>query len=145
MLYAWRNGRIGIVSTFTLMLQDTTQSEQVDNVTSFVGEDDSGAFGILARHTRMMTILVAGLARFRGDDENWNYIATPGAVLYFCNNILTLSTRHYLCDRDYMRISSALREQLLTQEEQLRATKDSLRQMEEALMKRMWEMGRSEV
>ena len=79
MLYAWRNGRIGIVSTFTLMLQDTTQSEQVDNVTSFVGEDDSGAFGILARHTRMMTILVAGLARFRGDDENWNYIATPGA------------------------------------------------------------------
>ena len=133
------------MSTFTLMLQDTTHSEQIDNVASFVGEDDSGAFGVLARHTRMMTVLVAGLARFRCDDENWSYIATPGAVLYFCNNILTLSTRHYLYDQDYMRISSALREQLLTEEEQLRTSKESLRQMEEALMKRMWEMGRGEV
>ena len=133
------------MNSFTLMLQDTIHSEQIDNVASFVGEDDSGAFGILANHTRMMTILVAGLARFRCEDGDWRYLATPGAVLYCYNNNLTLSTRHYLCDDDYMRISTALREQLLAEEDQMRTTKESLRQMEEALMKRMWEMGRGEV
>ena len=37
----------------------------------FVGEDTSGSFGILADHSRMMTTLVVGLARFRIGDTNW--------------------------------------------------------------------------
>jgi len=133
------------VNYFTLLLQDTTRSEKIDDVSSFVAEDASGSFGILANHARTMTTLVVGLARFRRRDEVWRYIATPGAVLYFCNNVLTLSARHYLCDDDYMRISAALREQLLVEEEQLHATKESLRRMEEALFKRLSEMGRRTV
>jgi F-type H+-transporting ATPase subunit epsilon len=57
------------MNTFTLKLQDATRSKEIAGVTSFVGEDSSGSFGILAGHTRMMTSLLIGLARFRVDEE----------------------------------------------------------------------------
>jgi len=86
--------------------------------------------------------LVVGPARFRRGDSDWQYLAMPGAVLYFRDDTLALSTRRYLRDSDYLRISSALREQLLAEEEKLQITRDSLRRMEESLLKHLWEMGR---
>jgi len=129
------------MNTFTLLLQDASRSERIDSVNSFVGEDASGSFGILPDHSRVMTTLVTGLARFRIGETNWHYLAMPGAILYFLNNVLTLSTRRYLRDDDYTRISAALQEQLLAEEEQLHATRESLRRMEESLLKRLWELG----
>jgi len=129
------------MNTFTLLLQDASRSERIDSVNSFVGEDASGSFGILPDHSRVMTTLVTGLARFRIGETNWHYLAMPGAILYFLNNVLTLSTRRYLRDDDYTRISVALQEQLLAEEEQLHATRESLRRMEESLLKRLWELG----
>jgi F-type H+-transporting ATPase subunit epsilon len=130
------------VKTFALRLQDATRAEEMTGVTSFVGEDASGSFGVLAGHARMMTSLVIGLARFRVGEQAWQYLALPGAVLYFHNNVLTLSTRHYLLDDDYMRISQALQQQLLAEEEKLHTMKESLHRMEEEVLKRLWEMSR---
>lgn len=130
--------------SFTLRLQDATHAEEIAGVTSFVGEDASGSFGILAGHARMITALVIGLARFRIGTEAWRYLAVPGAVLYFRDNVLTLSTRRYLLDDDYMRISQALQQQLLAEEEQLHTMKASLHRMEEAMLRHLWEMGRKD-
>jgi len=129
------------VKSFTLQLRDATQSEKIAGVTSFVGEDASGSFGILAGHARMMASLITGLARFRIGEKAWQYLALPGAVLYFHDNVLTLSTRHYLRDNDYMRVSQALQQQLLAEEEKLHTMKKSLHHMEEEVFKRLWEMG----
>lgn len=129
------------MKSFTLRLQDATQSEKIAGVTSFVGEDASGSFGILAGHARMMASLIIGLARFRVGEEAWQYLALPGAVLYFHDNVLILSTRHYLRDNDYMRVSQALQQQLLAEEEKLHTMKKSLHHMEEEVFKRLWEMG----
>ena len=128
--------------TFTLKLQDATHSEEITGVTSFVGEDDSGSFGILAGHARMASLLIIGLARFRIGEGAWRYLALPGGVLYFHEDVLTLSTRHYLQDDDYMRVSQALQDQLIAEEEKLHAMKSSLHRMEEAVLKRLWEMAR---
>lgn len=133
------------MKSFTLSLQDATHAEKYEGITSFVGEDTSGSFGILPNHDRMMTSLVMGLARFRIDDQDWQYIATPGALLYFNNDTLTLSCRHFFIDTDYMRISTALEEQLVEEEIQLQTQKQSLRHMEEEVLKRLWEVGRREV
>lgn len=130
------------MKTFILRLQDATRAEEITGVTSFVGEDASGSFGILAGHARLMTTLVIGLARFRVGEQAWQYLALPGAVLYFNTNVLTLSTRHFLLDDDYMRISAALQEELLAEEEKLHTVKESLQHMEEEVLKRLWEMGR---
>lgn len=128
------------MKTFTLQLLDSTQSRRIEGISSFVGEDSSGSFGILAGHARLMTALVIGLARFQGEDGKWQYLAVPGAILYFHDNVLTLSTRRYLLDDNYQRISQALQEQLLAEEEQLQAIKTSLQRMEEEVLKRLWEL-----
>jgi len=133
------------VKPFTLLLQDATRAERIEGVTSFVGEDGSGSFGILADHARTILVLVMGLARFRIGDADWQYLAAPGAVLYFRANVLTISTRRYLLDEDYLRISQALQQQLLAEEESLRSTRESLRRMEEQVLKRLWEMSRAEL
>jgi len=88
----------------------------------------------------MMASLIIGLARFRVAENAWQYLALPGAVLYFHADVLTLSTRHYLRDNDYMRVSEALQKQLLVEEENLHTMKKSLRRMEEEVFKRLWEM-----
>jgi F-type H+-transporting ATPase subunit epsilon len=132
------------MNTFTLRLQDTSQAEEVEGVTAFVGEDTSGSFGILAGHARFMTSLVMGLARYRVDDEDWQYLAVPGALLYFRDNTLTLNTRRYFRDSDYTRISAVLQDQLLKEEENLHVMKESLHRMEEEVLRRMWEIKRGE-
>ena len=132
------------MKSFNLHLQEAIRAEKITGVTSFVGEDASGSFGILAGHSRMLTALVTGLARFRVGADAWQYLAMPGAVLYFKDNVLTLSTRRYLLDTDYMRISQALQQQLLAEEEQLHAMKTSLHRMEESMLKRLWKMGRKD-
>jgi F-type H+-transporting ATPase subunit epsilon len=129
------------MKTFTLILQDATHTQRIEQVTSFVGEDATGSFGILAGHARMMSSLVFGLARFRTGENAWQYLALPGAVLYFNDNELSLSTRRYLLDDDYERISIALHEQLLAEENELRELKKSLHHMEEEVLRRLWEIG----
>lgn len=127
---------------FNLQIYDSRKQLVVDGVTCFVGEDDSGSFGILAGHARMMTVLVFGLARFRRQETAWEYLAMPGGVLYFSDNVLSVACRHYLVDTEYERISTRLVEELVAEEEQLHEIRQSLKSMEEALLKRMWEMRR---
>lgn len=141
MLYAWHDGGAAIVKSFSLRLQDATHSETIPAVTSFVGQDASGSFGIRPGHERIMTSLIFGLARFRTETSDWNYLALPGALLYFHDDTLTLNTRHYVLDDDYMRISAAMREQLLAEETELRSLKESLLRMEEEALRRMWRLG----
>jgi F-type H+-transporting ATPase subunit epsilon len=127
---------------FSIQLRDSSGAEHIEAVSAFVGEDSSGSFGILADHARFMTALVVGLARFRIQAQPWQYLAVPGALLYFRNNLLTIITRHYLRGDDYHQIVTALEQQLLAEEEALRATKQSLHRMEEEILRRMWELGR---
>ena len=133
------------MNQFLLNLFDATHERRISGVTSFVGEDASGSFGILPNHARFMTTLVFGLARFRLGIEDWQYLALPGAVVYFNNNELTISTRHFLIDTDLQRISVLLEQQLITEEENLRATRESLHRMEQAMFKRMLMLKRKTV
>jgi F-type H+-transporting ATPase subunit epsilon len=131
-----------MMNQFVLNLFDANHEQRIAGVTSFVGEDATGCFGIQANHARFMTTLVFGLARFRLGTEDWHYLALPGAVAYFSNNELTISTRHFLIDTDLERISTLLEQQLITEEENLHATKESLHKMEQAMLKRMLALNR---
>ena len=130
------------MNSFTMHLESTTQYEQVEHVSSFVAEDESGRFGLLAGHERMMTLLTFGLARFRVFDQDWEYLALPGALAYFVDGQLHLSTRHYLRGKDYEGISAALQQDLLAEEDNLQVIKQSMRRLEEEMFKRLWELKR---
>ena len=131
------------MNTFPIQLESTTQYEQVENVISFIGEDDSGSFGVLPGHARMMTLLRFGLARFRVLGQDWEYLALPGALAYFLDGELHLSTRHYLRGKDYDRISAALEQELLVEEDNLQVVKQSLHRLEEEMFKRLWKLKRT--
>jgi F-type H+-transporting ATPase subunit epsilon len=133
------------MNPFVLNLFDVTHEQRITGVTSFIGEDASGSFGIQPNHARFMTTLVFGLARFRLASEDWQYLALPGAVVYFNNNELTISTRHFLLDTDLERISALLEQQLITEEDNLHATRESLHRMEQAMLKRMLTLKRKTV
>jgi len=130
------------VKSFSLSLRDVTRGETIDGVTSFVGEDETGSFGLLGGHARFMTSLVFGLARFRTGSGQWHYLAVPGALLYFADDVLQITTQRYLLDDDYGRVSGRLRDELLLEEKSLREVKASLRQMEDELFRRLWQLGR---
>ena len=132
------------MNTFSLHVQSATQYEHIEGVTSFVGEDESGSFGIRARHARMMTALSYGLARYQLKDSSWHYLAFPQAILYFVDNALYISTRRFLHDADYQRISAGLLEQLLKEEEDLRTIKESLLRLEQGMFRRLWQMERAQ-
>jgi F-type H+-transporting ATPase subunit epsilon len=131
-----------MMNSFALNLVDANHQQRIVGITSFIGEDASGYFGILANHARFMTTLVFGLARFRQATEDWQYLALPGAVAYFNNNELTISTRHFLIDTDLESIGSLLEKQLIAEEENLHATRESLYKMEQAVIKRMLMLNR---
>lgn len=126
----------------SLHLNSAVRSESIDNVVSFVGTDASGSFGIQPGRSRFMTILDYGLSRFRQLDGDWLYLACPGAVLNFADNQLTVSTRRYLWDRDYQRISELLVGQLADEEAELKNVKDNLQELEQALFRRLRNLDR---
>jgi F-type H+-transporting ATPase subunit epsilon len=125
------------MNSFVMQLQSATQNERIDNVISFIGEDASGSFGILPGHTRMMTLLVFGLARFHVFNQDWEFLALPGALAYFVDGQLCLSTRRYLRGKDYEHLAVALRDELLAEEEALREMKQNVRRLEEEMFKRL--------
>ena len=133
------------MNQFVLNLFDATHEQRITGVTSFIGEDASGCFGIQPNHARFMTTLVFGLARFCLGTKEWKYLALPGGVAYFKNNELTISTRHFLIDTDLERISALLEQQLIIEEDNLRATRESLHRMEQAMLKRMLALKRKAV
>lgn len=65
-----------------------------------------------------------------------------GAVLYFHDDVLSLSTRHYLIDSDYDKISALLQQQLLIEEDNLRIMKENLHLLEEQMLKWLWNIRR---
>ncbi|MDT8426700.1 MAG: F0F1 ATP synthase subunit epsilon [Methyloprofundus sp.] len=131
------------MNTFSLQLYDATQQQRIDHVTSFVGEDSNGSFGLQAHHARFMTTLVFGLCRYRLQTEAWQYLALPGGVLYFNNNELNISTQHFLIDNDFERISAQLQQQWQAEEEILTNTRSSLQKMEQSMLSRLWKLQRN--
>jgi F-type H+-transporting ATPase subunit epsilon len=132
------------VSTFTLHLHSMTTARTVPGVRSLVARDASGSFGIQAGHEDFMTALEFGLARYRSGANDWQYLALPGGILRVAAGEVWLFTRRYLEDSDYRRLGGELERQLRAEEEALRETRVSLQQMEQHLLRRLWELEQRE-
>lgn len=130
------------MSGFALELLAVDRSERIDDVASFVGEDRSGSFGLLAGHERFMTLLNYGLARIRLADGTWQYLGLPGGLLYFVDNECRISTRRYVRGGDVARIAEALTRELLTEEAVLAETRIKLHRLEDEMLKELAQLER---
>ncbi len=130
------------MNSFIVNLLAADRSERIDGVMSFVGEDKSGSFGLLANHERFMTVLGFGLAHVCGSDGRREYLGFPGGLLYFLDNECRISTRRYLRDTDVTRIAQALSHEMLEEERALDETRRKLHRLEAEMLKRLAELGR---
>jgi F-type H+-transporting ATPase subunit epsilon len=130
------------VSSFSVHLLAADRYERIDGAVSFVGEDKSGSFGLLARHERFMTVLDFGLARITLADGSRQYLGLPGGLAYFIGNELRISTRRYLRDTDVERITQALTRELLEEEQALQLTRRKLHRLEAEMLRRLVQLGR---
>lgn len=112
---------------------------------SFVGEDASGAFGLMAGHERMMTVLDFGLARFRTADGPWHFLALPGGVLYFVENALYICTHRFIHSDDYQAVAAAITGVLAREEKELRVLRTSIERMEQEMIRHLWGLKRDPV
>ena len=128
----------------TLHLRHSSGYERFDGLTSFVGEDASGSFGILPNHAHMMTALVPGLARFRIGEREWHYLALPGGILATSGSELTICTRRYLHDTDFRSMGTLLEEIQRADRETLGGIRESLHRLEEEMLRRLREMERGD-
>jgi F-type H+-transporting ATPase subunit epsilon len=130
------------MKTFRLHLMSATRSEWIPNVVRFAGRDASGSFGILAEASRRMTVLIFGLAHLQNAAGETDYLALPGGVLYFVNNELRIATTKFVRSPQLEEISAALESQIREEEEGLRDIKQSLHQLDEEIMKRLFGLKR---
>jgi len=122
------------MKAFDLYLRDTNCVEHVSGVVSFVGEDASGSFGILADHQRLITVLAFGLARFKKSDQKWHFLAMPSALLYFKNNVLQLNTPRFVRCENYKDISQALEQTLALEKSLVGDLKSHLKNIEDNML-----------
>lgn len=131
------------IKTMALDLHHSTGTDRFEGLTSFVGEDVSGSFGLLPGHGRMMTALVAGIVRFRVAADEWHYLVLPGGILSGGGNVLTLCTRRYLHDTEFRKMGTLLTELQQADEDALGGIKESLHRLEEEMLRRLREVERA--
>jgi F-type H+-transporting ATPase subunit epsilon len=128
------------MSIFTLHLQSGIKYEEIADVISFTATDKSGSFGLEANHARMMTCLIYGLAKFQTKNDKVEYLAMPGAVIYFKDNHLYVNTSRYLRGNNYEVISEQLNNELANEEKISKNVKETLKHLDENLLRRLWQM-----
>lgn len=128
------------MKNFNIYLQGGTKTEEITDVVSFVGTDETGSFGILADHVRMMTCLKYGLARFQHATGTIEYLIMPGAIVYFSANQLFINTRLYYRSTDYNQTIDILFNQLMKEDQATQEVKGILKKLDENLMRKLWQM-----
>ena len=123
--------------TFALELSDATQFERIEPVASFIGEDASGSFGILAGRERLVTVLGWGLCRYAAPDRVWRYVALPGGTLSFADGVLSIATRHYVRGDDPGELQRRLEAEIAAEEASRRGMVELIRTVDRELLRGM--------
>lgn len=130
------------MKTFRLHLMSPDKSEWISDVFRFTGQDSAGSFGIMAHAARRITVLVFGLAHFETSDDHLEYLAMPGGVLYFIDDNLLIATTHFVRAAGLDEVTEALDQRLRKEEEGLRDIRKSLQNLDQQMMKRLYELQR---
>lgn len=125
------------MSTFRIEIASEDAAETIAGVESFVGGDESGSFGILANHEPLVTALSWGLCRLRTMGGNVQYLAFPGGILSFDDNVLTIATQHFLREDDSSVILEKLDERMRSERKDRQATREMLHNLDRELLRRL--------
>lgn len=132
------------MSGFSLELVSARKQQRFANVSSFVGRDSSGQFGLMANHVPLATVLEFGLARWKQQQttSSWCYAALPGGTLRFADNTLRIATRDFVVTDNLQEVTAALARQRHHATQRNTDLRQNLERMEQALLDRLWQSER---
>jgi F-type H+-transporting ATPase subunit epsilon len=125
------------MSSFRLILLDSSGTDRFDRVTQFIGADASGAFGILAGHEPMVAALRYGLARFQDDAGIWRYVALPGGILRFKRNELSVAAVRYFLGNEPAALVDRLASEMALDDSELSTARMTLAKIDRSLVRRL--------
>lgn len=131
------------MNSFTLELADSGQTQIFEHITQFVGADNSGSFGIQAKHAPLVAVLRYGLARFQKEGGAWSYVALPSAVLQFTGNHLSVTAVQCFLGDDRDRLVKQLTEAMEAEDSDIHNARATLAQIEQSLMRRLTQLGKA--
>jgi F-type H+-transporting ATPase subunit epsilon len=107
-------------------------------VDHFIGRDESGSFGIRPGRFWLMTSLNYGLASFaRQGGETEMFLALPGGVLHFQDNVLSIASRTFFLGDTAEQVRAILARHIATEETRLQHIKTSIQKLDEAMLNRL--------
>jgi F-type H+-transporting ATPase subunit epsilon len=130
------------VKSFALTLRDSRGQDDFAAVRQFIAADDSGSFGVLAGHAHLVAVLRYGLARFCDDGGVWRYLALPGGVLRFADNLLTVSTVRYFLGTDPDALCEELAAEMAQIDSEVSAAQAMLSEIEHSLLRRLADLSK---
>jgi F-type H+-transporting ATPase subunit epsilon len=127
--------------TFDARIITPSQTEKIGGISFFRGEDRSGSFGILPRHTEFLTILepAIAIALIDGKEE---YFAFNGGILTFKKNTLTVTTKEFVQSSDIGELQESIEQVFRQQREQESLFHVNMANLEKAFLKRLIELER---
>lgn len=129
------------MSAFALNLLDGRSVHRIDGVTSLVASDAFGAFGVLAGHEPLVTVLEPGLLRWRrAAPGGWTFAACAGGLLRCAGGgEVTVVSSRFVQGADLDALQQALGV-LVERETTLRvSSRESQERLDTALVKRLQE------
>lgn len=136
-------------AVFSLLLLDGLAVRRIDDATSLVAADASGQFGILPGHEPLVTVLEAGLFRYRRASlPDWTHGACVGGALR-CARVagrteVSIVSARILQDAEPEALQTRL-EQALQRESIWRvSTRESRQRIDTALWRRLKRLGQEE-
>jgi F-type H+-transporting ATPase subunit epsilon len=123
--------------TFSVNIYSSNLTEQFNDITAFYGKGDDGYFGILAGGERRIYTLSYGLSRIKHENGDTEYLALPGGLIYFKDNIMSVTTRSIMRSSDLNEITSALEKKMKLEEENIGEIKKNLHEVDQEILRRL--------
>ncbi len=128
-------------STFDARIITPKAIKNVENISFFRAEDQSGSFGILPRHIEFLTILEPAIA-IAVIEEKEHYYAFNGGVLSFKNNALTITAKEFVQSDKVSELLMMIKSSFTEQEEKERLFNDNIENLQKAFIKKLIGMQR---
>ena len=113
----------------------------VENISFFRAQDKSGSFGILPRHTALLTILEQSIAIVVIDKKEYYYAFNEG-VLSFKNNELTITSKEFVQSDKINELLLMIKKSFKDMESKEHIFYNNIENLQKAFIKKLIEMER---
>ncbi len=137
MLHARSHERGQKLKSFTCKVYSPKNILTINEVSSFVGEDNSGSFGIMAGRYPLVTILKCSTAKLKLNDDSVLYLGISGGVLSFKSNILTIVTSFAIQSENIEDLTEALDVAIAKDEERSQKIQGYIQKLDDEILKRI--------